>query len=208
LGLSLLLLVAAAAPVRAQTIDNSGVNQTQVRLGFVGIVTNSILVTIIGFGTTTLNPMASAAMPTHASATVNFGTFSTMLPLLTNGTGYRVTVPAPGAVAVATLDAFIDYNGATTASLTVGRAAAVGPAPDVPLDNLRVAAPPLASWTAGNQGTQVPALSLPGYNLCTAVGDATCIGTKSYLHDLAVYIPDTQVAGPFSTVVLYTGTMP
>jgi hypothetical protein len=194
---------------RAQTIQNDGINQTQVRLGFVGIVTNSVLITIVGFGSTTLSSSTTVAMPTHAQATIDFGTFTSLLqPAPSNGAGYRVLLPQPGAVVVATLDAFIDYNGATTASLTVGRAAAAGGPPDVPLANLRVASPSLATWTAGNQGVQVPNFGLPAHNICTATGDATCIAAKSYVHDLAVFIPDAQASGPFSVTTLYTGTMP
>jgi hypothetical protein len=203
------LVVLLSSSAYAQTIQNDGVNQTQVRLGFVGIVTNSVLITIIGFGTTALTGSTSAAMPTHAQATINFGTFTSLLqPGPSNGTGYRVLLPQPGAVVVATLDAFIDYNGATTASLTVGRAAAAGAPPDLPLANLRVASPSLPTWTAGNQGVQVPNFGLPAYNICTATGDATCIAAKSYVHDLAVFVPDTQASGPFSVTTLYTGTMP
>ena len=205
----LLVAAALAGPAQAQTIKNSGVSNTQVRLGFIGTVSNSVLITIVGFGTTSLSSSNSAAMPIQATSTINFGTFSTLLqPPPANGAGYRVALPAPGAVVVATLDAMIDYNGNATASLTAGRRAPAGGAPDVPLANLRVASPSLGSWTAGTQGVQVPNFGLPAYNLCTAAGDATCVSAKSYVHDLAVYVPDTQVAGPFSTVILYTGTMP
>jgi hypothetical protein len=205
------MLLAAALPsvAQAQTITNAGANQTQVRLGFVGAVANSVLINIVGFGTTTLSSSSSAAMPTHAQGSINFGTFSTLLqPPPTNGTGHRVLLPAPGAVVVATLDAVIDYNGATTATLAVGRRSAAGGPPDVPLANLRVASPSLAIWSSGSQGVQVPNFGQPAYNLCTATGDTTCIAAKSYVHDLAVYVPDTQAAGPFTTTILYTGTMP
>jgi hypothetical protein len=199
-------LPAAAA---AQTIQNNGANQTQVRLGFIGVVTNSVLISIVGFGSTNFSSTSSTAMPTHALGTINFGTFSTLLqPPPANGTGYRVALPAPGAVVVATLDALIDYNGAATASLTVGRKVAAGGAPDVPLANLRVASPSLGAWTSGSQGVQVPDFGAVAYNLCTATGDATCIAAKSYVHDLAVFVPDSQAAGPFTTTILYTGTMP
>jgi len=207
---AILLLFAVGFPtiVRAQTIQSGSANQTQVRLGFIGTVSNSVVMTVMGMGTTTVNG-GTAAMPTHAQGTIDFGTFSTMLqPAPANGTAYRVALPAPGAVLVATVDAVIDYNGYTTGSLTVGRRSAAGAAPDVPLANLRVASPSLGSWTSGNQGAQVPDFGLPGYDLCTAQGDATCAATKSYVHDLAIYIPDTQAAGPFSTVILYTGTVP
>ena len=203
------LAVALPTLAQAQTIQNSGANRAQVRLGFIGTVTNSVLISIVGFGTTTFNSTSSAAMPTHAQGTINFGTFSTLLqPPPANATGYRVALPAPGAVVVATLDALIDYNGAVTASLTVGRAAPAGGAPDVPLANLRVASPALGSWTSGSQGVQVPNFGLPAYNICTATGDTTCLAAKSYVHDLAVYVPDSQAAGPFTSTILYTGTMP
>lgn len=194
---------------RAQTIQNTGVNQTQVRLGFVGTVSNTVLISIVGFGSTTLSNPQDATMPTHAQATIDFGTFTSLLqPPPANGAGYRVLLPAPGAVLVATFEAFIDYNGSTTASLTVGRAAVAGGPPDVPLNSLRVASPSLASWTAGDQGVAVPALGQPAFDICTATGDVTCIAAKSYVHDLAIYLPDAQAAGPFSVTTLYTGTMP
>ena len=206
-----LLTFALIAPsnTRAQTIQNHGVNQAQVRLGFVGMVTNSVLISIVGSGTTTLSNPQDATMPTQAQATIDFGTFTSLLqPPPANGTGYRVLLPAPGAVLVATFEAFIDYNGATTASLTVGRAAPAGGPPDVPLGNLRVASPSLVSWSAGDQGVAVPNLGQPAFDICTATGDATCIAAKSYVHDLAIYLPDAQAAGPFSVTTLYTGTMP
>jgi hypothetical protein len=206
---TLLLVTALSSTAQAQTIQNSGANQTQVRLGFIGTVSNSVLITVVGMGTTTFNSGSSATMPAHAQGTINFGTFSTLLqPPPTNGAAFRVALPAPGAVVVATLDALIDYNGSVTASITVGRRSAAGAAPDVPLANLRVASPALGAWTSGNQGAQVPDFGQPGYDLCTARGDATCISAKSYVHDLGIYLPDTQAAGPFSTVILYTGTVP
>ena len=208
-ALFLVFASASSSAARAQTIQNSGANQTQVRLGFNGIVANSVLINIVGFGTTTFNSTSNSAMPIHAQGTINFGTFSTLLqPPPANGNGYRVALPAPGAIVVATLDATIDYNGAATASITVGRRSAAGAAPDVPLANLRVASPSLGAWTSGGQGVQVPNFGLPAFNICTATGDATCLAAKSYVHDLAIYIPDTQAAGPFSTILLYTGTMP
>jgi hypothetical protein len=198
-----------ATPAEAQTIRNSGANNTDVDMGFIGNVRNSIILTIVGAGTTTISSSVSRAMPAHASATIDFGTFSTQLqPPPSNGTGYRVTLPTPGAVVVASLDAMVTYNGATTASLTVARLVAAGGLPDIPLSDLRVASPAFAPWTAGTQGTQVPNASLPGYDVCTAAGDTTCQTGNPYQHNLAVFVPDSRPAGPFTTAVVYTGTMP
>lgn len=193
----------------AQMIRNSGATRAQVDLGFIGNVRNSILLTVIGTGTTVLTNSVSAAMPVHATATINFGTFNTLLrPPPATGQGFRVALPTPGAVVAATLDAMVTYNGAATATLTVSRLGVAGGLPDIPLTDLRVASPALATWTSGSDGVQVPNAGLPGYNLCTAAGDLTCQNAKAYLHSLAVFIPDSRPAGPFTTVVVYEGTMP
>ena len=206
---AIVFVVGVSSSAQAQTIRNSGTNSADVDLGFIGNVRDSIILTIIGTGTTTLTGMASQAMPTHASATVDFGTFSTQLnPAPSNGEGYRVTLPSPGAVVTATLEAMVTYNGATTASLTVGRLVAAGGLPDIPLADLRVASPALATWTSGLQGTQVPDASSPGYDICIAAGDTTCQTGVAYTHDLAVFLPDSRPSGQFTTVVLYQGTMP
>ena len=202
-------MVGLAPPARAQMIRNSGTNRTQVDLGFVGNVRNSIILTIAGTGTTSISAQVSRGMPTHSSATIDFGSFSTQLqPPPGNGTGYRVALPSPGAVVAATLDAMVTYNGAVTASLTVARLNPAGGLPDIPLADLRLASPALATWTSGTQGTQVPNAGLPGFDLCLAAGDLTCQTAKAYNHSLAVFLPDTRPAGPFTTVVVYTGTMP
>ena len=203
------LLLGLSASAQAQTIRNSGANRAQVDLGFIGNVRNSIILTIVGTGTTTISGEVSRGMPTHASATINFGSFSTQLqPPPANGTGYRVSLPSPGAVVAATLEAMVTYNGQSTASLTVARLYAAGGVNDIPLPDLRVACPALATWTSGSQGAQVPNAGLLGYNLCTAAGDLTCQTGKPYTHSLAIFLPDTRPAGPFTTVVVYEGTMP
>lgn len=202
-------MLGLASSAQAQTIRNSGANRAQVDLGFIGNVRNSIILTILGTGTTTIASPVTSGMPAHASATIDFGTFSTELqPPPTNGQGFRVSLPSPGAVVVATLDAMITYNGASAASLSVSRLVApVGPS-DIPLSDLRVVSPALAPWTSGAQGAQVPNAGLPGYDLCIGAGDPTCETGKLYPHNLAVFLPDNRPAGAFTTVVVYEGTMP
>jgi hypothetical protein len=205
----LALAVASPAVANAQTITNSGANRTQVNLGFTGIVRNSVMLTVTGAGTTTITGSTSATMPVRATGTVDFGSFSTLLnPPPANASASRVALPSPGAVVAARLNAIITYNGAATATITVGRVSPAGGAPDVPLTSLRVASPALAFWSSGTQGTQVPDAGMPGYNLCTAAGDLTCQNGKAYTHSLAIFVPDTQKAGPFTTAVVYSGTMP
>jgi hypothetical protein len=205
----LALGLALSAQAQAQTLRNAGTDRAQVDLGFIGNVRNSIMLTVLGTGSTVLTNGASVGMPVHATATIDFGAFSTILrPGPATGLGYRVTLPSPGAVVAATLAAMVTYNGAPTAALTISRLSPAGGLPDLPLSDLRVASPALVSWTAGTNGAQVPDAGLPGFNLCTAAGDLTCETGKPYPHSLAVFIPDSRPAGPFTTVVVYQGTMP
>lgn len=201
-------LLLAPTVARAQTIRNSGLNDAQVDLGFQGNVRNSVILTVIGTASTVLTGDPPTAMPAHAQGRVDFGSFTTMVPMPATGTGYRVALPSPGAIVVATLDAMITYNGATTASITVGRLNPVGGVTDVPAADLRVASPAIAPWTAGTQGAQIPLSGMPGLNICTAAGDLTCQNGVPYTHNLAIFLPDTRPAGAFSTVVVYTGAMP
>jgi hypothetical protein len=208
IGLAVLLL-GLSATAQAQTIRNSGANRAQVDLGFIGNVQGSIILTIMGTATTTIASPVTNGMPTHASGTIDFGTFTTELqPPPSNGKGFRVSLPSPGAVVAATLEAMVTYNGATAASLTVSRLVTPAGPLDIPLADLRVASPALATWTSGAQGTQVPDAGLPGYDLCIGAGDPTCETGKLYTHNLAVFLPDSRPAGAFTTVVVYEGTMP
>jgi hypothetical protein len=205
------LTVGLASRAQAQAVVNSDTapGDTSVQVGFNGIVDSSIQLTIVGTGPTTLSNIVSALAPTHASATINFGSFTTLAPwLANNANGYRTTSGTDGAIVAARLLASVTYNGASTASILLGRAVPAGAAPDVPLANLRVASPPLATWTAGTNGTQIPDAGQLGYDLCVAAGDATCQNGLDYPHQLAVFVPDGQVGGAFTTVVVYTGTAP
>ena len=48
--------------------------------------------------------------------------------------------------------------------MTVTRKNAAGAAPDVPLANLRIASPALATWTSSTNGVQVPNAGFAGFN--------------------------------------------
>ena len=55
----------------AQTLQNSGPNRTNVQLGFIGVVSNSVLITVMGFGSTTLSSATNSAYPVHARGTIH-----------------------------------------------------------------------------------------------------------------------------------------
>ena len=193
-----------------QTAQNSSTTgATNVQIQFNGTISTTVMLTVTGGGPTTLTGTTSAIAPAAALGTVDFGTFTTTQPLTAiNSSRYRTSVGPPGAVVAATLVATIIYNGSATGSILVARKLPAAGLPDVPLANLRLASPSLASWNAGTQGTMVPNAGGAGFNICTAAGDPTCINDKSYTHQLAVFVPDAQVSGPFSTAVVYTATSP
>jgi hypothetical protein len=182
--------------------------QPNLEVSFNGIIESSIQMVIVGTGNTSITATAIAAQPIHSAGTIDFGAFTTTQPqFVANADGYRITGATPGAIVAAKLMATVTYNGATTASMTVERLVLAGGGGDVPLANLRIASPALATWPDFTGGVEVPDAGQPGYDLCQAQ-DVTCTSATPYEHQLAVWLPDSQLSGPFSTVVLYSATTP
>ncbi|MFN0063531.1 MAG: hypothetical protein ACKVPX_13565 [Myxococcaceae bacterium] len=193
----------------AQTATGSGTagagNGGQVEITITGVVTSSVSLDIVGTGTTALAGTTSGANPVAGTGTLDFGTFSTQNAAAATNTSFAGrTALNDGAIVAGSLSATLTFNGATTGTVTVARQAAAGALPDVPAGNLAVATPALAGWTAITDGTAIPN---PGtsVDVCTGVAGA-CNSGQAYVHELAVFVPDTQAAGAFSTVVTYTGT--
>lgn len=202
-----LLAFAVSSTASAQVISTSEVgvsNNTAVELTLTGNVVSALELEISTRNTTSFDATASNTMPTRATATIDFGTFSTLTPTLTNGTGVRTTTGTAGAHAVADLRALVRANGVTTARIGIERLAAFNAAAAAPRDiaaaNLKysTAAP---TWLDSAHGTAVPA---PGASAALCATLATC--TAGVDHQLAVFVADSQGADSFSTVVLYTGT--
>lgn len=210
LGAATIVALTSGAAL-GQTVTNVGDTQTGVNITFTGIIQSSVALTLTGKDLTTLSGTANAVND-PATGTVDFGSFSVLGPLtVTNGQITRTSSGTSGVLVIADLIATLVYQGTTTGTILVTRASAAGAPPDVPLANLRIASPPLplAAWTSETSGTQVPDASAPGFSLCTANGrDTTCQDAVAYDHQLAVFVPQTQPAGDFSTVVLYSGTAP
>ncbi len=203
------LSVLVPALASAQIIRNQAPAAPNLQIQFNGTISTTVMLTITGGGPTTLAGTTTAIAPARAQGTIDFGSFSTLQPLAaTNARRFRTTGGTPGAVIAATLVATVLYNGNPTASITVARKVVAAGLPDVPLANLRVSSPMLAVWSAGTNGTMVPNAGFAGIDVCRMAGDATCVNDKPYTHDLAVFLPDTQVSGPFSTTVVYSSTSP
>jgi len=203
------MLLLSGIPAAKAQVSPVGTNRGQGQIGIGGRVVNEVVLAVSGSGSTVLSGASLAQGPGRASGTIDFGSFSTLLqPGPTNGQGFRVALPSAGVVVTATLSATIFYHGSPSATITVSRQNLASSLPDLPLSGLRIASPAIGTWTSGQQGTQVPNAGLPGFNPCQAAGDITCIHGKPYRHSLALFLPDTRPAGPFSTTILYSGTVP
>ncbi len=183
-------------------VGSGGVVEITVR----GILVSSVKLDISGSGTTALSATTSATNPTAAVGTLDFGTFSTQTPAAATQTTFagRTTAGTAGAIVAGTLSATLTFSGATSGTVRVSRKVAAGATPDIPANNLRVASPALASWPQSTSGLNIPD---PGtsVDICTGALGA-CTSATPYLHQLAVFVPDTQASGAFSSVVTYSGT--
>ncbi len=185
-------------------VTSTGTNSGSVDLTLQGTIVSSLVLEIDGAGSTTLNPVTSATMPTISTASVDFGSFSTQSASLTNGKIVRTTAGTAGAFAVAELSAKATFAGGPTAAninLTLGTAVGIA------AGNTRVQRSLPASWVDSAAGATITAAA-PGTSICPN-GDASggdCTSGTAYGHELAVFIPDTQTAGNFTQVVRYTAT--
>jgi hypothetical protein len=201
------LLLAPSIARAQQDVRNTGFPGTDVQLALIGNVSSAIQLSIVGSGNTVISNATSTLPGTPAVGTVDFGAFSTLRPYTAKGDAYRILGVNPGAVIAARLIATLTFHGTPTASISVARQLPAGPAPDVPLAHLRLSSPPIA-WSAPTQGSMVPDANTQGTDICIAAGATTCGSGVPYEHHIAIFLPDTQPAGNFSTVVVYTAVAP
>lgn len=202
-----LVVLMSSASALAQTATGVGIagagNGGIVEIDVRGTVVSSVSLNVTGAPGTVLSGTSSATSPTAAVGTLDFGSFSTQTPSAANNTTFAGRTAAnTGAIVAGSLTATLTYSGALTGSITVQRKTipVVGTS-DIQAGNLRVASPALASWTAATDGT---AVGNPGTT--TDICSGSCTSGTGYTHQLAVYIPDTQAFGLFTSVVTYTGT--
>ena len=202
-------MIMALGPAQAQ-VTSTGTTSGIVDLSLIGTIQSSLVLAIDGTGTTVLNPIVSAVMPAHSTATVDFGTFSTQTAALANGKIVRTAAGTIGAFAVAELNATATFSGnaggaaASNINLTLGAAGGSSP---IAAGNTKVQRVLPANWTNSANGTALTAVA-PGASVCPNGNNATgnCASGIANGHELAVFIPDTQSAGNFTQVVTYTAT--
>lgn len=203
------VLMAAPAAAFAQAVTNTSngvggaaAGPTRTNITLTGVVESSVMLTITG-------TFASSTSLTNASpstATVNFGTFSTSTPTTAtaNVKNRSGALPmAQGAFVGTNLSARLTFSGATSGTITLERLASAGAAPDVPAGNLKYGSGIATVWDDNaNDGTAVPNPATTPISVC----GGNCTNALDYAHQLVVFVPDTQTAGTFTTVVTYVGT--
>lgn len=216
LAAALLLLPSAA---HAQIVTARG-NPATTQITFTGELTSAVELVITGSTDSNGNDQTELT-GSGAAGVVNFGIYNLATPLLT-GEKNRTTSGTPGTYLVATLRAQVFTSGGHGgAVIDIARTFPYQGPPDVPQQNLF-----FAFWGIGNiriRNTQLwwpnwtrypnifssiavfevpPAGTVPGGgNLDPGLQSGDFID-----HQIAVWIPDSQPAGPFSTTVTYTAT--
>jgi hypothetical protein len=220
----LLAVVAVWAPGRAtaQVTSRGGSTSqpTQVNVTLAGDVTTSVKLQIDGSVDLATN-VPTVVNGAGTSGIVNFGTYNVASPLLTGEKHRSNTLPNRGTYLVATLTVTVTLTGGlTTATVDVQRSNPIAGPPDVAAGRLLVALPSggqknqKLSWPRWSKfpeqrfGSTVfdvpPSTYVPGAgNL-----DAAMVNGDSLDHQIGIWVPDSQPAAPFSTLVTYTATAP
>jgi len=158
-----------------------------------------------------------------SAGVINFGTYDLAGNLLT-GAKHRVNGPPSGrgTYLVATLSVRVLFSGGfTSANVDIARTNPTGGPPDIPQNHLFFAFMGPKNAKAKNQkltwprwkdfpeqrlNTSVFEVPAAGYVPGTGNLDAQMASGDFLDHQIAVWIPDAQPAGPFSTTVTYTAT--
>jgi hypothetical protein len=196
-----------ATTAQAQVTSNSEAGIATpvagVDITLTGTIQSALVLTVSGTASNLLTgPGAAVDMPVRAAGTFEFGTFNTAQQTpLANG---RLVRAGTGAFAVASLVARVAITGSTNnASVLMSTVAdASGGGSPIAAGNVRFARPGLA-WDAAGMGTNL-AFGAAGVEFCPASG---CLNATDYVHDLALYIPDTQAAGSFTQVISYDASI-
>jgi hypothetical protein len=212
-------LLVPVRPSAAQTVESRGSTKAAADLDLGGTIVSSVSITVNGSidqngGATTTITGAGV------QGVVDFGTYDLAGPLA-NGEKQRVNSNPKGNYLVATLRVTATFTGggAANAAVDIQRTNPCGGAPDVSCagsgslfyakmtprrPNQRASWPKWSRYPETNPGVFVMPIStyVPG----TGNLDNLMASGDSMDHQVAVWIPDSLPAGPFSTLVTYTIT--
>jgi hypothetical protein len=216
----LLAVVLVWAPGRASaqvSVSGPAATPHQIDVTLTGDVTTSVFIQVDG--SVDLNGNLPTVITGSGTAGfVNFGTYNAATPLLT---GEKHKVVKKGTYLVATLAVSVRLSGGpASATVDIQRTNPITGAPDIAAGSLLYARPAAKkknarlSWPKWNKfpevryGTSVfdvpPSTFVPGAgNL-----DAAMANGDSLDHQVAIWIPDSLPAAPFSTLVTYTAIAP
>lgn len=193
--------------------SSTGTTTAGANITLQGVIESSIQLVVAGTGTTTIAGGTTTTGGAFAAGTVDFGTFNTQAVRSVPGTGsiIRTTAGTAGAFAVAQLSFTATYSGNAggadhcNVNMTMGAAGGTSP---IVAGNVRMQPGTGAAWTNSADGT-VLAAAAPGVSLCPsglpAAGD--CASGATYSNEVAVFVPDTQAAGNFTQVVVYSASV-
>jgi hypothetical protein len=201
-GMTLIPLSQASAQTLTDTEtatpgNYAGGGGAQVTVQFNATLQNAITLTLTGIAdgaaTTTIAGTGTAGV-------VNFGTFNTLCnPAITNGECVRTTAGTSGAYLVASFRATVAFSGAPSADVGISKnvAGAIG------FGGLKFASGVATAWTNSGDGTTMldPLAAAAENNLGVGVASGTAID-----HQVALFFPDTQAAGAYTTTVRWTAT--
>lgn len=189
-----------ASVASAQVTASGAIGSPQsATIDFTGVIESSIRITVNTRSSTVLNALSGS------TGEVDFGSFSTVnVAAVSNGRGVRTTGTSPiaGAHVIAQMTANVTYSGATVANsgaINLVNSSNTGTSP-IAANNVKMIIAPSSAWTSSADGTAI-ASAAPGTPLCT-----NCVSGAAQDHEIALFIPDTQAAGDFSSIVTYTGT--
>lgn len=213
------VLLLPIRPGAAQTVESHGAGVGAVDIALQGTITSSVAITVTGSVDQSSGAVTTIA-GTGVQGVVDFGTYDLAGPLA-NGEKQRVPTNPRGNYLIATLRVTTVFTGSGTgrAAVDIQRTNPCGGPPDVSCagsgslfyakmtprkPNQRATWPKWMRYPETNAGVFVMPLStyVPGAgNL-----DNLMANGESMDHQVAVWIPDSQPPGPFSTLVTYTVT--
>jgi hypothetical protein len=212
-------------PVRqgAAQVRSRGTNQGIVDLNLSGTITSSIAIYVTG-GIDLQGNVATVITGNGVQGVVNFGTYNLAGAPLTGDKQYvNAGGGGPGNYLIATLSVRTTFTGGGSmrAAVDIQRTSACGPAPDIACGapgrlffakqasrkpNQHVTWPTWKKYPEIRYGASV--FDVPDSSYIPGAGNVdNLMLTGEFMdHQVAIWIPNSLPAGPFSTIVTYTAT--
>ena len=207
----------------AAQVASHGTNTGAVDMTLSGTIGSSITISVTG-SLDLADGATTVVTGNGIQGVVNFGTYNLGGPLLT-GDKQSVTLAngGPGSYLIATLTVQTTFsgNGSAKAAVDIQRTNACGPAPDIACGapgrfffakqvprkpNQKVMWPTWKKFPDTRYGSSVFDMPDAAYVPGSGNIDNQMLNGDTMDHQVAIWIPNSLPAGPFSTMVTYTAT--